>query len=83
MTINKPEKPLTEERLREIIQEEIAKIPPTHLPFPYPQPPAPPYQQGHWCPFCYRYNCGQTHITCSYKNTMPGWPKDWEKQYDH
>ena len=40
-------KPLTEERLREIIREEIAKIPPTYVPVPYPQPnptPATPYQ---------------------------------------
>ena len=35
------DKPLTEERIRKIIREEIAKIPPTYIPIPYPLPPTP------------------------------------------
>jgi len=62
-------KTITEKRIREIIREEIAKIPPTFIPYPQPYQIQPNYQQGYWCPFCQRYNCGQTHVTC--KNNNP------------
>ena len=48
------EKPLTEKRIREIVREEIAKIPPTYVPVPYPQPnptPATPYQPNYPNPY--------------------------------
>ena len=49
-------KPLTEKRIREIVREEIAKIPPTYMPVPYPYPsptpvtPYQPYQPQPWTP---------------------------------
>ena len=48
------QKPLTEKRIREIVREEIAKIPPTYVPVPYPQPnptPATPYQPNYPNPY--------------------------------
>ena len=63
-------KPLTEKRLREIIREEIAKIPPTYVPVPYPKPETNTHPQqnwGHRCPGCGMWLMpGQAHmcITC-------------------
>ena len=66
-------KPLTEERVREIVREEITKIPPTYAPIPYPQPypqpnptPATPYQPYYprpWDPIFPQYT-----ITCQLGN---------------
>lgn len=56
------QKPLTEKRIREIVREEIAKIPPQYVPVPYPYPsltPATPYQP--WTPTQPPFI-----VTCSY-----------------